>query len=32
MTYTSDGLEPATINLQLGKKYKIIIDAQVDVG
>jgi plastocyanin domain-containing protein len=32
MTYTSNGLEPATLNLQTGKKYKIIIDSQVDVG
>jgi len=32
MTYSANGLEPATINLQLGKKYKIIIDSQIDVG
>lgn len=31
MTYSENGLEPAIINLQSGKKYKIIIDSQVDI-
>ena len=32
MTYTSDGLTPATLNLQSGKTYTIIIDSQIDIG
>ena len=32
MTYSANGLEPGTLTLQSGKKYKIIIDSQIDVG
>jgi len=32
MTYSANGLEPWTLTLQSGKKYKIIIDSQIDVG
>jgi len=32
MTYSNDGLTPATLNLQSGKTYKIIIDSQIDIG
>jgi hypothetical protein len=31
MTYTEQGLTPSTINLQVGKTYSIVIDAQTTV-
>ena len=31
MVYGEDGLQPRVLNLALGKRYKIIVDVQIDI-